>query len=119
MTTRSHGVVATSEALGVVPSGGSPQQADYDAVNVILKSTEAQTNDKSGVLDALSKAASGIRTKLGESLSTVQKYNIPLEQATTPSLEALQAHRSLSKAYPAGRLLPGPAFRPRCRPPRR
>ena len=57
----------------------------------LLVSTEAQANDKSHVLDALSKAASEMRTKLGESLSTVQKYNTPLEQATTPSLEALQA----------------------------
>lgn len=57
----------------------------------LLASAEAQANDKSHVLDALSKAASEMRTKLGESLSTVQKYNTPLEQATTPSLEALQA----------------------------
>src|SRR5215469_3171406 len=58
----------------------------------LLASTEAQANDKSQVLDALSKAASEMRTKLGESLGTIQKYNIPLEQATTPSLEALQAY---------------------------
>jgi tetratricopeptide (TPR) repeat protein len=64
-----------------------------------LASTEAQANDKSHVLDALSKAASEMRTKLGESLSTVQKYNTPLEQATTPSLEALQA---FSLGYKAG-----------------
>jgi eukaryotic-like serine/threonine-protein kinase len=57
----------------------------------LLASTEAQANDKSHVLDALGKAASGMRSKLGESLSTVQKYNTPLEQVTTPSLEALQA----------------------------
>ena len=58
----------------------------------LLASTQVQANDKSHVLDALSKAATEIRTKLGESLSTVQKYNTPLEQATTPSLEALQAY---------------------------
>lgn len=58
----------------------------------LLASTEAQANDKSHVLDALGKAASEIRRRLGESLSTVQKYNTPLEQATTPSLEALQAY---------------------------
>src|SRR6267143_1841426 len=58
----------------------------------LLASTEAQANDKSHVLDALGKAASEMRRKLGESLSTVQKYNTPLEQATTPSLEALQAY---------------------------
>src|SRR6266576_6255952 len=58
----------------------------------LLASTEAQANDKSHVLDALGKAASEMRSKLGESLSTVQKYNTPLEQATTSSLEALQAY---------------------------
>ncbi len=57
-----------------------------------LASTEAQANDKSHVLDALGKVASEMRRKLGESLSTVQKYNTPLQQATTPSLEALQAY---------------------------
>jgi DNA-binding winged helix-turn-helix (wHTH) protein len=55
-------------------------------------STEAQATDKSHVLDALGKAASEMRSKLGESLSSLQKYNTPLEQATTPSLEALQAY---------------------------
>ena len=58
----------------------------------LLASTEAQANDKSRVLDALGKAASEMRRRLGESLSTVQKYNTPLEQATTSSLEALQAY---------------------------
>ncbi|PYU74444.1 MAG: hypothetical protein DMG52_11745 [Acidobacteria bacterium] len=58
----------------------------------LLASTEAQANDKSHVLDALGKAASAMRSKLGESLSTVQKFNTPLEQGTTPSLEALQAY---------------------------
>src|SRR5207253_3894762 len=60
----------------------------------LLASTEAQANDKSHVLDALGKAASEMRRKLGESLSTLQKYNAPLEQATTPSLEALQDRKS-------------------------
>ena len=58
----------------------------------LLASTEAQASDKSHVLDALGKAASEMRRRLGESLSTVQKFNTPLEQATTPSLEALQAY---------------------------
>jgi DNA-binding winged helix-turn-helix (wHTH) protein/tetratricopeptide (TPR) repeat protein len=57
----------------------------------LVAGTEAQANDKSHVLDALGNEASEIRRKLGESLSTLQKYNTPLEQATTPSLEALQA----------------------------
>jgi eukaryotic-like serine/threonine-protein kinase len=58
----------------------------------LLASTEAQANDKSHILDALGKAASEMRSKLGESLGTVQKYNTPIEQATTRSLEALQAY---------------------------
>ena len=56
-----------------------------------LTSTEAQANDKNLVLDALGKTASDIRNKLGESIGTVQKFDTPLEQATTPSLEALKA----------------------------
>ena len=58
----------------------------------LLASTEAEGRDKSYVLDALGKAASEIRHKLGESLSTVQKFDRPLEQATTSSLGALQAY---------------------------
>jgi DNA-binding winged helix-turn-helix (wHTH) protein/tetratricopeptide (TPR) repeat protein len=58
----------------------------------LLASAEAQANDKSHVLDAVSSVASQMRGKLGESLGTVQKYNTPLAQATTPSLEALQAY---------------------------
>ena len=67
-----------------------------------LTSTEAQANDKSHVLDALGKVSSEMRRKLGESLSTRQKYNTPLLQATTPSLEALQAYNLGAKALFAG-----------------
>jgi eukaryotic-like serine/threonine-protein kinase len=63
-----------------------------------LASTEAEAGDKNHVLDALGKTASDIRTKLGESLSTVQKFDMPLEQATTPSLEALEAFSRGRKA---------------------
>jgi eukaryotic-like serine/threonine-protein kinase len=59
-----------------------------------LASTEAQAGDKNHVLDALGKTALEIRNKLGESLSTVQRFDIPLDQATTPSLEALKAFSS-------------------------
>jgi eukaryotic-like serine/threonine-protein kinase len=59
-----------------------------------LASAEAQATDKNHVLDALGKVASSLRNKLGESLSTVEKFDTPLEQATTPSLEALKAFSS-------------------------
>ena len=57
-----------------------------------LASTEAQASDKNHVLDALGKVASEIRNKLGESLASVQKYDAPAENITTPSLEALKAY---------------------------
>jgi len=68
----------------------------------LLASTEAQADNKSRVLDALAKVASDMRGKLGESLKTVEKYNTPLEEATTPSLEALQAFSLGAKAGDAG-----------------
>ena len=57
-----------------------------------LASTQAQAGDKNRVLDALGRATSEIRSKLGESLSSVRRFDTPLEQATTPSLEALKAY---------------------------
>jgi len=57
-----------------------------------LASAEAQANDKNHVLEALGKVASDIRSKLGESLSTIKKFDTPVEQASTSSLEALQAY---------------------------
>lgn len=57
-----------------------------------LASTEAQASDKNHVLDALGKVASDIRSKLGESLRTVQEFDTPVNEATTSSLEALQAY---------------------------
>jgi eukaryotic-like serine/threonine-protein kinase len=68
----------------------------------LLASTEAQASDKNHVLDALDKATSIIRNKLGESLSTVQKFDAPVEQATTASLEALQTY-SLARKIQMGK----------------
>jgi eukaryotic-like serine/threonine-protein kinase len=58
----------------------------------LIASAEARAADKSRVLDALGKASASLREQLGESLATVEKFDTPLEQATTPSLEALQAY---------------------------
>ena len=66
-----------------------------------LASTKAEAADKNHVLDALNDATSGMRSKLGESLSTVQKFDTPVEQATTPSLEALQKY-SLARKIQLG-----------------
>ena len=56
-----------------------------------LAREEIQAGKKEDVLNALDRAARKLRGKVGESLSTIQKYDTPLEQATTPSLEALKA----------------------------
>jgi DNA-binding winged helix-turn-helix (wHTH) protein/tetratricopeptide (TPR) repeat protein len=58
----------------------------------VLAEAQEQAVNKEGVLKALDHAAISLRGKLGESLSSVQKYATPLEEATTPSLEALQAY---------------------------
>jgi eukaryotic-like serine/threonine-protein kinase len=57
-----------------------------------LAREQIQAEDKEHVLNALGSAATAMRRKLGESLSSIQKLNQPLEQVTTPSLEALQAY---------------------------
>jgi len=51
----------------------------------------ATAENKEQVLKALDDAATRIRERLGESLSTVERFDTPLEQATTPSLDALKA----------------------------
>jgi eukaryotic-like serine/threonine-protein kinase len=57
-----------------------------------LASSQTQARDKNHVLAGLGQAALDLRQKLGESLSTTQQFDIPLERATTPSLEALQSY---------------------------
>ncbi len=59
-----------------------------------LASTEAQASGENNVLEAMGKVSTDLRNKLGESLNTIQKFDTPLEQATTPSLEALKAYSS-------------------------
>jgi DNA-binding winged helix-turn-helix (wHTH) protein/tetratricopeptide (TPR) repeat protein len=56
---------------------------------------------KEKILPALGKAASQIRRKLGESVASVEKYDVPLQEATTPSLEALKAYSLGRKARSA------------------
>jgi eukaryotic-like serine/threonine-protein kinase len=83
---------------GSITQIGAPYLLTVKAVNCAtgetLASTEVQASDKNHVLDALGSAASKIRNRLGESIGTVQKFDAPLEQATTPSLEALKAFSS-------------------------
>ncbi|MGB2677724.1 MAG: winged helix-turn-helix domain-containing protein [Candidatus Acidiferrum sp.] len=81
---------------GSIAQIGTQYSLILKAVNCLtgesITSAEVQASDKSHVLDVLGKASSEIRKKLGESLSSVQKYATPIEEATTPSLEALKAY---------------------------
>jgi len=56
-----------------------------------LATASSQATDKNQVLGALGKVAEDMRGKLGESLASIQKYNTPIAEATTSSLEALKA----------------------------
>jgi len=57
---------------------------------VTLAREQIQAEDKENVLNALGSAATPMRSKLGESFNSIQRLNRPLEEVTTPSLEALQ-----------------------------
>lgn len=77
-----------------------------------LASEQTQTANKESVLKALGKAASHLRSKLGESLSSVQKFDTPLDQATTPSLEALKAYsRGRQTQFKQGSTAAIPSFK--------
>src|SRR5262245_56489449 len=64
----------------------------------ILADEQVQAARKEDVLGALSQIASRFRTRVGESLATIEKHSTPLEEATTASLEALKAYSAASKA---------------------
>jgi tetratricopeptide (TPR) repeat protein len=57
----------------------------------ILDQEQAVAAKREDVLNALSQIARRFRTRVGESLASVEKHSIPLAEATTPSLEALKA----------------------------
>jgi len=88
---------------GSISNLGSQYVISLDAVACNtgdnLAKERADAASKEGVLKALDTAAAAIRPRLGESLASVQKFDVPVE-ATTPSLEALKAY---SMAITTGR----------------
>src|SRR4030095_13733173 len=58
----------------------------------VIAEEQAQANSKETVLAAMGTAVSKFREKLGESLASIQRYDAKIEEATTPSLEALKAY---------------------------
>ena len=81
---------------GSISALGSAYVIGVNAVNCHTGDSLAQeqitASGKENVLKALGEASTKLREKLGESLKTVEKLDTPIEQATTPSLEALQAY---------------------------
>jgi len=87
---------------GSIATLGSEYVLGLKAVNCQSGDTLAQEQvtaaSKEKVMDALGEATSKLRGELGESLATMQKFDVPLEQATTFSLEALKAYSLGRKA---------------------
>jgi eukaryotic-like serine/threonine-protein kinase len=87
---------------GSIGSLGSEYVLGLKAVNCQSGDTvvqeQATASSKEKVLDVLGTTASKLRGELGESLATVQKFDVPLEQVTTSSLEALKAFTLGEKA---------------------
>ena len=81
---------------GSISNLGNQYVIGIEAVNCQTGDDLAQeqitAEGKEHVLKALGQAATHLREKLGESLKTVQKLDAPIDQATTPSLDALQAY---------------------------
>jgi len=88
---------------GTVGGLGNEYVLGLKAVNCqsgdMLAQEQVTAASKEKVLDALGEAASKLRGELGESLASVQKFDVPLADATTSSLEALKAYSLGEKAY--------------------
>src|SRR5882762_2534691 len=94
---------STAVISGSIASLGSQYVLGLKAVNCrsgnLLAEKQLSADGKEHVLKVLTDAAAKLREDLGESLSTVEKNDMPLEQATTSSLEALQAYSMGRKTF--------------------
>jgi serine/threonine protein kinase len=81
---------------GSIASLGKTYAITLEAANChtgeTLAREQAEAEDKEHVLRAVGAAATGMRAKLGESLSSIQKLNYPFQQTTTGSLDAFRAY---------------------------
>ena len=92
---------------GSIASIGSHYVITLEAMNPrsgdVIASERVEAESKEKVLSSLGTAASNLRKKLGESLSSVEKYDVSIEQATTSSLEALKAFAMANEERAKGR----------------
>ena len=88
---------------GTIGRLGNEYVLGLKAVNcqtgAILAQDQVTATTKEKVLDQLGGAASKLRSELGESLASVQKFDVPLAEATTPSLEALKAYTAAWRVH--------------------
>lgn len=81
---------------GTIASLGSSYLVSLEAqdcvTGTVLAEEQAQASGKEDVIRALGSAASSFRERLGESLPSIQRYDTRIEEATTPSLDALKAY---------------------------
>jgi DNA-binding winged helix-turn-helix (wHTH) protein/tetratricopeptide (TPR) repeat protein len=81
---------------GSISSLGSHYVIGLEAINActgdVIAREQVEAESKEQVLKALGRAATHLRQKLGEPLNSIQKFDAPLEQATTSSLEAFKAY---------------------------
>lgn len=93
--------IARRERLKALVAGSiSPLGTHYalalEAINAetgdIMAREQVEASGKEQVLTLLGRAAATLRERLGESLPSIRKYDVPLARATTPSLEALHAY---------------------------
>src|SRR3989441_167124 len=82
--------------LGSISGLGTHYVISLEAVNAnsgdSIATEQVETDGKEQVLKSLGQAASKLREKVGESLGSIQKFDAPIEQVTTSSLDALRAY---------------------------
>jgi tetratricopeptide (TPR) repeat protein len=92
--------------LGSISASGSHYVVSLDAVDAhggaALASEQFETDGKEQVLKSLGQAASRLREKLGESLGSIKKFDVPIEQVTTSSLEALRYYSKGREQHSSG-----------------
>ena len=94
---------------GTISNLGSTYVITLEAVNgrngdIIGRQLE-QTDSKESVLQALGRAATGMRERLGESLASIDMFDAPLQEATTTSMEAFKAYSVFIEYYRDGKTL--------------
>ncbi|HEY2867328.1 MAG TPA: protein kinase, partial [Pyrinomonadaceae bacterium] len=92
--------------VGSIAGLGTHYVVTLEAVNAVdgssIAKEQVEADSKEHVLTSLGKAATSLREKLGESLTSIKKYDAPIEQATTSSLDALKAYTQGTDLFQQG-----------------